>query len=205
MRTLHEIQHQFPVLPENGLTAARPPRAGEQLRRQQADAAAARTAVEEVPRKVRRADHQDPARRGPAVDVRRSVPGRPGGWPACALAVVAASSAARWPSSQAAHWVPSILFVSAIVVFFVGLLAAHHPSVEGLAVMVAVILATGVAFLSEYKSDREFEVLNAQKDSLQRQAAPRRRHPHGTAGGCVRRRCRDAGDWRRDPGGWPAR
>src|SRR5205807_952633 len=29
-----------------------------------------------------------------------------------------------------------------------------------------VILATGVAFLSEYKSDREFEVLNAHKDSL---------------------------------------
>src|SRR5262249_59867531 len=33
-------------------------------------------------------------------------------------------------------------------------------------VMVAVILATGVAFLSEYKSDREFEVLNAHKDSI---------------------------------------
>ncbi len=32
--------------------------------------------------------------------------------------------------------------------------------------MVAVILATGVAFASEYKSDREFEVLNASKDSL---------------------------------------
>src|SRR5262245_50838881 len=42
-----------------------------------------------------------------------------------------------------------------------------HPFVEGLAVMVAVVLATGVAFLSEYKSDREFEVLNAQKESLQ--------------------------------------
>jgi Ca2+-transporting ATPase len=32
--------------------------------------------------------------------------------------------------------------------------------------MVAVILATGVAFLSEYKSDREFEVLNAKKDAI---------------------------------------
>src|SRR5438270_5231981 len=42
-----------------------------------------------------------------------------------------------------------------------------HPSVEGLAVMVAVVLATGVAFVSEYKSDREFEVLNARKDALQ--------------------------------------
>jgi Ca2+-transporting ATPase len=32
--------------------------------------------------------------------------------------------------------------------------------------MAAVILATGVAFLSEYQSDREFEVLNARKDQI---------------------------------------
>jgi Ca2+-transporting ATPase len=64
-------------------------------------------------------------------------------------------------------WVPSLLFVSAVALFLVGLIAPpHHPSVEGLAVMVAVILATGVAFLSEYRSDREFELLNAQKESL---------------------------------------
>jgi len=64
------------------------------------------------------------------------------------------------------HWLPSILFASALVLFFAGLIAARHPSIEGLAVMIAVILATGVAFLSEYKSDREFELLNAQKESL---------------------------------------
>src|SRR5262249_10119203 len=64
-------------------------------------------------------------------------------------------------------WVPSLMFGSAIVLFFVGvLLDPKHPSVEGLAVMVAVILATGVAFLSEYKSDREFELLNAHKDKI---------------------------------------
>jgi Ca2+-transporting ATPase len=63
-------------------------------------------------------------------------------------------------------WLPSLLFVSALVLFVVGL-AERHPSVEGLAVMVAVILATGVAFASEYKSDREFEVLNVRKDALQ--------------------------------------
>jgi Ca2+-transporting ATPase len=63
------------------------------------------------------------------------------------------------------QWVPSVLFVTALVLFVVGA-ATRHPSVEGLAVMVAVILATGVAFLSEYKSDREFEILNAQKESL---------------------------------------
>jgi Ca2+-transporting ATPase len=64
-------------------------------------------------------------------------------------------------------WVPSILFLAAVVVFISGVVAgAGGNLVEGLAVMVAVILATGVAFLSEYKSDREFEVLNAQKESL---------------------------------------
>ena len=71
---------------------------------------------------------------------------------------------------------PSLLFGSALVLFFVGLVVPpHHPRVEGLAVMVAVILATGVAFLSEYKSDREFEVLNAHKDSLRVKVHPRRR------------------------------
>ncbi|MBV9122430.1 MAG: cation-translocating P-type ATPase, partial [Planctomycetes bacterium] len=64
------------------------------------------------------------------------------------------------------EWVPSILFGTAVLLWPIGL-AIHHVSVDGLAVMVAVILATGVAFLSEYKSDREFEILNARKDSLQ--------------------------------------
>jgi Ca2+-transporting ATPase len=63
------------------------------------------------------------------------------------------------------RWIPSILFVAAFGLFFVGL-ARHHVLVEGLAVMVAVVLATGVAFASEYKSDREFEALNGRKDSL---------------------------------------
>src|SRR6476660_8196976 len=44
--------------------------------------------------------------------------------------------------------------------------ALGHPAVEGFAVMVAVVLATGVAFASEYKSDREFEVLNSRKDEI---------------------------------------
>src|SRR5579859_4377155 len=64
-----------------------------------------------------------------------------------------------------ANWIPSFLFGLALLTFFVGLFDGHIL-VEGLAVMVAVILATGVAFLSEYKSDREFEVLNAHKDSI---------------------------------------
>ncbi len=64
-----------------------------------------------------------------------------------------------------AQWIPSILFVSALALWPIGLVTGHI-SFDGLAVMVAVILATGVAFASEYKSDREFEILNAQKESL---------------------------------------
>ena len=64
------------------------------------------------------------------------------------------------------QWLPSLMFGTAILVFFTGGLAASLWSIEGLAVMVAVILATGVAFASEYKSDQEFEALNAHKDSL---------------------------------------
>jgi len=65
-----------------------------------------------------------------------------------------------------AEWLPSLLFAAAFLLFFAGL-AYGHVLVEGLAVMVAVILATGVAFASEYKSDREFEILNTRKESLQ--------------------------------------
>ncbi len=43
-------------------------------------------------------------------------------------------------------WLPSLMFVSALAIFLLALaVPPHHPSVEGLAVMVAVILATGVA------------------------------------------------------------
>lgn len=64
------------------------------------------------------------------------------------------------------EWIPSAMFASALLLFFLGL-ATGHALAEGLAVMIAVILATGVAFLSEYQSDREFEVLNAAKESIQ--------------------------------------
>src|SRR5437016_1196494 len=43
------------------------------------------------------------------------------------------------------HWVPSVMFVLAIGLSIFGLVIGH-PLVEGLAVMIAVILATGVAF-----------------------------------------------------------
>jgi P-type Ca2+ transporter type 2C len=62
-------------------------------------------------------------------------------------------------------WIPAALFGLAMVLVAISV-AIRQPSWEGLAVMVAVVLATGVAFLSEYKSDREFELLNAEKESL---------------------------------------
>ena len=62
-------------------------------------------------------------------------------------------------------WLPASMFGIAFVLVGISV-SIGHPSYEGLAVMLAVILATGVAFLSEYKSDKEFEILNTQKDSL---------------------------------------
>lgn len=69
-------------------------------------------------------------------------------------------------ATKRSEWVPSLMFVTAIVVFFLGGLIAGLWSIEGLAVMIAVILATGVAFAMEFKSDNEFEALNAHKDSV---------------------------------------
>ncbi len=62
-------------------------------------------------------------------------------------------------------WLPSVLFGLAAVLVGASV-AVGHPSYEGLAVMVAVVLATGVAFFSEYRSDQEFEKLNAAKDAV---------------------------------------
>src|SRR5688572_3547821 len=58
------------------------------------------------------------------------------------IALVVGAYAAR-----KGDWVPSVMFVAALVLFLLGL-ATGHFLVEGMAVMIAVILATGVAFLS---------------------------------------------------------
>ena len=62
-------------------------------------------------------------------------------------------------------WIPTTLFGLAAAMF-VASVALGKPSYDGLAVMVAVVLATGVSFLSEYRSDQEFEKLNARKDAV---------------------------------------
>jgi len=60
---------------------------------------------------------------------------------------------------------PAILFGLALFWVIVSV-AIGSPSYEGLAVMIAVVLATGVSFFSEFRSDKEFEKLNATKDSV---------------------------------------
>jgi Ca2+-transporting ATPase len=75
-------------------------------------------------------------------------------------AVLVGLTLRRWK-----NLIPAALFGLAVALVAISV-AIGEPSWEGLAVMVAVVLATGVAFLSEYKSDREFELLNAEKESL---------------------------------------
>jgi P-type Ca2+ transporter type 2C len=91
------------------------------------------------------------------------------GWPgAVAGGIALASFVAVFAATfvfRIGDWVPAIVFgLGAIWVVVSALIG--NPSYEGLAVMIAVVLATGVAFLSEYRSDREFEKLNAAKDSV---------------------------------------
>jgi Ca2+-transporting ATPase len=81
-----------------------------------------------------------------------------------ALGAVALAVAAAYLLRLGA-WVPSLLFVLAGGLFVLTVILGR-PSVEGLAVMLAVALATGVAFISEYRSDREFEALNAHKEAV---------------------------------------
>jgi Ca2+-transporting ATPase len=83
-----------------------------------------------------------------------------------ALAVgVAALAIAAACALRRVHWVPALLFLVALFVWPIGLVTGH-PSYDSLAVIVAIVLATAVAFLSEYRSDREFEILNAARESL---------------------------------------
>jgi Ca2+-transporting ATPase len=63
------------------------------------------------------------------------------------------------------EWLPSMLFGLAALLVLASVIVGRL-SFEGLAVMIAVFLATGVAFFSEFRSDREFEKLNAAKDSV---------------------------------------
>ena len=115
MRSLRDIAEHFPNSRKAGLTDAEVAESRGEVRREPAHAAAARAALEEVPREVRRADHQDPARGGAALDGRRSVRGLDalaGGARRSrrSLAVFVAALVAK-----IGDWVPSILFALAAV------------------------------------------------------------------------------------------
>jgi P-type Ca2+ transporter type 2C len=165
MRTLRDLQQEFPISPENGLTLEAAARSREKY---------GYNKLTPLPRepiwKKFLEKFDEPiikillaaALLSMFVDLFRGNPMAAG----ITLGIFAAALAGFYVLRLGA-WIPSLLFGSAIIVFAVGLaVPPHHPSIEGLAVMVAVILATGVAFASEYKSDREFEILNAQKESL---------------------------------------
>ena len=165
MRTLQEVREQFDVDPERGLA----PAAVEQSR--QRFGVNKLTALPREPLWRKFLDKFDEpiikillaaALLSMFVDLFQA-PVSP--WlPGAALLIVAGLVGAALVC-RCGQWVPALLFAAGLVLFFVGL-GAGHTSVEGLAVMIAVMLATGVAFLSEYKSDREFEVLNAHKDEV---------------------------------------
>jgi Ca2+-transporting ATPase len=163
MRTLSEVLKEFPAAAEAGLSAEDAPRSRQRF---------GVNRLTPLPReplwKKFLEKFDEPiikillaaALLSMFVELFQDAPGVAG----VALAVVAAVVGGAL-ALRRGQWVPTLLFASAVVLFFVGL-ATGHAAVEGLAVMVAVILATGVAFLSEYKSDREFEALNAHKDAL---------------------------------------
>lgn len=57
-----------------------------------------------------------------------------------------------------------ILIVAAAIAIFVGLFNGHY--LEGIGIIVAIMLATVMAFLNEYKAKKEFELLNQVNDEL---------------------------------------
>lgn len=57
-----------------------------------------------------------------------------------------------------------ILMIAAVIALGVG--AAHGDYIEGLGIIVAVLLATTLAFVNEYKAAREFDILNQVTDEV---------------------------------------
>lgn len=58
-----------------------------------------------------------------------------------------------------------ILLLAAAISIAVGAVSGHYA--EGIGIIVAILLATGMAFWNEYKADREFEVLNRVSDETE--------------------------------------
>src|SRR5215831_6055967 len=135
MRTLQEIQQQFPSTPDTGLPSEAVARS-----RQQYGANALTPLPREPLWKKFVEKFDEPIIKillGAAllemfVDLFQDNPLAAG----IALAVVAGAFIALFVLKQA-RWMPSLMFGSAVILFFVGLyLDPKHPSYEGLAVMI---------------------------------------------------------------------
>ncbi|MCO6458744.1 MAG: calcium-translocating P-type ATPase, PMCA-type [Pirellulaceae bacterium] len=57
-----------------------------------------------------------------------------------------------------------ILMIAAVIAIGVG--AVHGEYLEGIGIITAVLLATGLAFFNEYKANKEFDVLNTVNDDV---------------------------------------
>lgn len=57
-----------------------------------------------------------------------------------------------------------ILMIAAVIAIGVG--AIHGEYVEGIGIIVAILLATGLAFFNEFKANREFDILNQVSDEM---------------------------------------
>src|SRR5215207_5294828 len=55
-----------------------------------------------------------------------------------------------------------ILIIAAVITMIVGAVDGHYA--EGIAVIIAILLATTLAFVNEYRAQREFDVLNQVSD-----------------------------------------
>ncbi len=56
-----------------------------------------------------------------------------------------------------------ILVIAAVIALLVGLRTGHY--IEGIGILVAILLATGIAFLNEYQAAKEFDLLNRISDA----------------------------------------
>src|SRR5262245_9268804 len=55
-----------------------------------------------------------------------------------------------------------ILIIAAAITILVGLVDGHYA--EGVGIVIAILLATSLAFVNEYRANREFDVLNQVND-----------------------------------------
>ena len=66
-----------------------------------------------------------------------------------------------------------ILIIAAVITIIVGVVDGSY--VEGIAIVIAILLATTLGFINEYRAQREFDVLNRVSDEAPTNVIRRRR------------------------------